>query len=173
MRQPQRRNRLNWLRAVLWLAVLGVVGLNIVAAIQARAATHFVRDGQSLAQQLDVPLPQKLWVLLSGVKTPRPVNHSTPAEHNLPYTTRSIPLGAAEQLEGWYVPHPTSQGLVIMFAGYAGVKEALLTPAAYFYQFGYSSLLVDFRGSGGSSGDDTTLGIREAEDVVAAFTYAS
>jgi len=60
----------------------------------------------------------------------------------------------------------------LMFPGYAGVKEAFLTPAAQLYQFGYSSLLVDFRGSGGSSGNDTTLGLREADDVAATFVYA-
>jgi fermentation-respiration switch protein FrsA (DUF1100 family) len=59
-----------------------------------------------------------------------------------------------------------------MFSGYAGVKEGLLTPAAHMFRFGYSSLLVDFRGAGGSSGSDTTLGIREADDVAVGFAYA-
>lgn len=148
-------------------------GLNVVAALQAHAATHFVPESPSLEQQLALLLPQRIWTLLTGVKIPRPVNHATPADHHLPYELHTIPLGTGEQLEAWYVPHSAPRGLVIMFAGYAGVKEALLTPAAYLYQFGYSSLLVDFRGSGGSSGTDTTLGIREAEDVVAAFAYAS
>jgi alpha-beta hydrolase superfamily lysophospholipase len=58
-----------------------------------------------------------------------------------------------------------------MFTGYAGVKDGLLTPAAHMYRFGYSSLLVDFRGSGGSSRNDTTLGVREAKDVAAAYRY--
>jgi hypothetical protein len=39
------------------------------------------------------------------------------------------------------------------------------------YEMGYSTFLVDFRGSGGSSGTVTTLGMREAEDVAAAVTY--
>jgi len=75
-------------------------------------------------------------------------------------------------LEAWFVQHPHPRGIVLMFPGYAGVKEAFLTPAAHLYQFGYSSLLVDFRGSGGSSGNDTTLGLREADDVAATFVYA-
>jgi pimeloyl-ACP methyl ester carboxylesterase len=166
-------HRFRWLRSIGWLLTSGFLALNLVAALQARAATHFVAEAPSLEQQFAVPLPQKLWTLLTGVKTPRPVNRANPADHNLPYETRSIWLQANQQLEAWYIPHPTSRGVVIMFAGYAGVKEGLLMPAAYMYQFGYSSLLVDFRGSGGSSGNDTTLGIREAEDVVAAFGYAT
>ncbi|MEP7189766.1 MAG: alpha/beta fold hydrolase, partial [Roseiflexaceae bacterium] len=82
-----------------------------------------------------------------------------------------IPLPNDAQLEAWFVPHPQSRGIVIMFPGYAGVKEAFLTPAAHLYQWGYSSLLVDFRGSGGSSGNDTTLGLREADDVAATVGY--
>jgi alpha-beta hydrolase superfamily lysophospholipase len=74
-------------------------------------------------------------------------------------------------LEGWFVPHPQSRGVIVMFTGYAGVKDGLLTPAATVFQLGWSSLLVDFRGTGGSSGSDATLGMREAEDVAAAFAY--
>ena len=37
---------------------------------------------------------------------------------------------------------------------------------------GCSLLLVDFRGAGGSSGQDTTLGFREADDVAASMKYA-
>jgi alpha-beta hydrolase superfamily lysophospholipase len=166
-------HRHRWLRRLLLFLVVAVLAFNCVAALQARAATHFVPDAPPVQQQLAVPLPHKLWTLLTGVKIPRPVNHATPAEHYLPYQVRTISVGSGEHLEAWYVPHTPSRGLVIMFAGYAGVKEGLLTPAAHLYQFGYSSLLVDFRGSGGSSGNDTTLGMREAEDVVAAFSYAT
>ena len=34
------------------------------------------------------------------------------------------------------------------------------------HDLGYACFLVDFRGSGGSSGDATTIGYREADDVV-------
>ena len=106
------------------------------------------------------PLTDKIWALLTGVKLPRPENHHTPADHYLPFESHHIPMSKNEQLEAWFVPHPQPHGIVLMFPGYAGVKEAFLTPAAHFYQFGYSSLLVDFRGSGGSSVNDTTLGLR-------------
>jgi uncharacterized protein len=37
---------------------------------------------------------------------------------------------------------------------------------------GYDTFLVDFRGVGGSSGNTTTVGIKEAKDVAIAFNYA-
>jgi pimeloyl-ACP methyl ester carboxylesterase len=146
--------------------------LNAVACTQARAATHFVADGAPLEALIAQPLPQQLGALLTGVRIPRPLNRATPAEHYLPYETRAIGLPNGEQLEAWYVPQPQPRGIALMFVGYAGVKEGALTPAAKLYQWGYSSLLVDFRGVGGSSRNDQTLGIREAEDVAAAFAYA-
>jgi uncharacterized protein len=36
---------------------------------------------------------------------------------------------------------------------------------------GYSTLLVDFMGSGGSEGNQTTIGFKEAEEVKTAFEY--
>jgi len=166
-----RRRR--WLRPMLAVFVFAFLALNCVAALQAHAATHFAPEGRPLSEQLAVPLPQKLLTLLLGVKIPRPVNQITPADHYLPFETHTIPLRSGEHLEAWYVPHPEARGLVIMFGGYAGVKDGLLTPAAHPPVSVVSSLLVDFRGSGGSSGNDTTLGMREAEDVVAPFTYAT
>jgi uncharacterized protein len=145
--------------------------INSLAWIQVRTMTNFVTSGQPLDQFVTMPLAARLWTLATGVKIPRPQNRQTPRDHYLPYDVRQIALTGGETLEAWFVPHPQSRGIIMMFPGYAGVKDALLTPAATVYQLGYSSLLVDFRGSGGSSRSDTTLGMREAEDVAAAFTY--
>jgi alpha-beta hydrolase superfamily lysophospholipase len=59
-----------------------------------------------------------------------------------------------------------------MFTGYAQSKDALLSEAAALHDMGYDTLMVDFRGAGGSSGSDTTLGVRESEDVAAGVDYA-
>ena len=165
-----RRHR--WRRSLVWLLLLGFLLVNSLAWVQVRAMTHFVPRGRSLDQFAMASLSDKLWALTTGVKLPRPENHHTPRDQYLPFEVRHIALSNNEQLEAWFVPHPQPRGIVLMFPGYAGVKEALLTPAAHLYQFVYSSLLVDFRGSGGSSGNDTTLGLREADDVVATFEYA-
>ncbi|MCU0491149.1 MAG: alpha/beta hydrolase [Chloroflexaceae bacterium] len=167
----QRRHFPNWLRRLATLAMLGFLLLNLLAFVQVRAMTNFVPEGQPLSSLREADGLTLARSLLLGVAVPRPRNVQTPADHYLPFETRQIGLANAEQLEAWYVPHPQPLGLVVMFTGYAGVKDGLLTPAAHMYQWGYSSLLVDFRGSGGSSRNDTTMGIREAEDVAAAFAY--
>jgi pimeloyl-ACP methyl ester carboxylesterase len=170
-RNPPQRTRRPFRR--LGAALLALfLAVNALAIVQARAATIFVPKAVPLETLLTQPLPQQLGALLTGVRIPRPVNRSTPADHYLPYETRVIGLPNGEQLETWYVPQPQPRGIALMFVGYAGAKEGALTPAAKLYQWGYSSLLVDFRGAGGSSRDDQTLGIREAEDVAAAFAYA-
>jgi hypothetical protein len=61
---------------------------------------------------------------------------------------------------------------VLLFHGHGGCKCALLREANALREIGYSTLLVDFRGSGGSSGSVTTIGAREADDVAAASAYA-
>ncbi|NTW03271.1 MAG: alpha/beta fold hydrolase [Oscillochloris sp.] len=171
MTKPRQssRPRLSLFRRLRSVLVILFVLVNLLAFVQARAATHFVADGSPI---VTTELPQQIFALLTGVQVPRPQNHTTPADHNLAYETRMIALPNSEQLETWYVPQPQPRGIVLMFVGYAGAKEGALTPAAKFYQFGYSSLIVDFRGAGGSSRNDQTLGVREAEDVAATFTYA-
>ena len=63
--------------------------------------------------------------------------------------------------------------MCIGFHAYSSSKSSLLGHAKAFHDLGYDVLLVDFRGSGGSRGNDTTLGYREAEDVAAAVDFAS
>jgi alpha-beta hydrolase superfamily lysophospholipase len=60
---------------------------------------------------------------------------------------------------------------VALFHGYAASKSTLLTTASAFHQLGYATLLVDFYGSGGSSGSGTTIGVKESRDVVAVLEY--
>src|SRR5690606_20716074 len=55
---------------------------------------------------------------------------------------------------------------------YAESMEQLLDVAVALHELGHDALLVDFSGSGGSSGDGTTLGVREAEDVTTALRFA-
>lgn len=148
------------------------MGGNLLIAIQAYAFTHFRTEGVK-----NVSVENTTWqtwasYLFTGVPLARPTNRQTPADHKLPYETHTIQLNENEYLEAWYIPQEPSRGIVIGFTGYINRKDSLLTPAAWMHQFGYSVLLVDMRGNGGSSGDDTTLGVREAEDVVAAFNYS-
>ncbi|MBW4470663.1 MAG: alpha/beta hydrolase [Stenomitos rutilans HA7619-LM2] len=106
---------------------------------------------------------------------PRPTSAKLPTDIGLAYTTQRIPIGQAEWLEIWFMPAQPleSKGTVLLFPGNAGSKaKQLLAPAQAFHRLGYDALLVDFRGVGGSSGNTTTLGVREAKDVAVAASYA-
>ena len=104
---------------------------------------------------------------------PRPQNYNSPRDFNLKYTTHRIPLGENEWLDSWLIESPAvkSQGAVILFHGKDNNKSSLLDAAKIFHSLNYDTLLVDFRGSGKSSGNKTTIGVEEAKDVVSAVNY--
>jgi pimeloyl-ACP methyl ester carboxylesterase len=59
-----------------------------------------------------------------------------------------------------------------MFHGYAASRASLLPEALTLHELGCETMLINFRGSGGSSGSETTLGVYEADDVRKALTFA-
>jgi alpha-beta hydrolase superfamily lysophospholipase len=164
--------RARLLRVGLFACVVGFVVLNGIAWMQARAMTHYSPGSVRSPRIEDMTTLEKGWAIVAGVSVPRPSNSHTPANAGLAYETRRIDAGGGEQLEAWYVPAPEPARIVLMFPGYAESKESLLGAAAALHGLHYDTLPVDFRGEGGSSGQDTTLGVREGTDVAIAFRYA-
>ncbi len=80
-------------------------------------------------------------------------------------------IRGARMLEVWRLDMEPSRGIVLLFHGYRSSKASLLREAKHFYRLGYSAVLIDFRGSGGSEGNITTIGYYEAEDVEAAAEW--
>jgi uncharacterized protein len=131
--------------------------LNISAFIGAYTLTHLKTPGQF------------------GLGLTRPISSNLPSKIGLEYVTGWIPISQTEWLETWSisVDNSNSKGTVILFPGNRGSKaKQLLPPAQVFHALGYDTLLVDFRGVGGSSGNTSTLGMREAEDVATSVNYA-
>lgn len=166
------------LRTATW-ALLGVVAaLNVVACLHARAMTTFTAGGARTPSPEDLGLGGWLDVVLTGVEIPRPTNDRTPADLGLGFTTLRFPNGLGDELEAWHLPADAEaeasapEFVVIAFHGYADSKEGLLGFGAALHAMGVDALLVDFYGSGGSTGTGTTIGQREAADVVAALTFA-
>ncbi len=106
-----------------------------------------------------------------GLGLPRSQIYSLPTELGLNYSSQKIPIAENEWLSTWLVKTKNSQGTVILFHGKESSKSSLLAPAQVFNSLGYDTLLVDFRGSGNSSGNTSTVGFREGEDVAAAVNY--
>jgi pimeloyl-ACP methyl ester carboxylesterase len=147
------------------------VGVNILAFMQARAMTRFTDGGTRTARPEQLTFLDVAAVYISGVNVPRPQNRRTPAALDLPFETHRFSSGNGSTLEAWYVPGIDERLIVVLFHGYAASKSTILNAARVFHELGYGNLLVDFYGSGGSSGDETTLGVEEARDVAAAVDY--
>jgi dipeptidyl aminopeptidase/acylaminoacyl peptidase len=58
-----------------------------------------------------------------------------------------------------------------MFHGYATAKSSILPEAAAFHKMGYDVFMIDFRGSGGSSLSETSIGYYESNDVAASAQF--
>jgi alpha-beta hydrolase superfamily lysophospholipase len=141
---------------------------NVLAFCHAWNFTHFSTEPKPRTDQPEeLSRFDRLKVLLTGVENPKPTNELRP---NFPYQTLDLasPNG---RLEAWYSELPQAQGSVALFHGYTSNKAKLLTEAENFRQLGYSVLLVDFSGNGGSEGNQCTVGYREAFDVAAAFQF--
>ena len=163
-------------RRVFVLALAAIipvgVGVNLIAYMQARAMTHFVVGGDRTRPPESLGFLRRIEIILVGVRVPRPINDETPSDVGLSFETFRFGGAAGDDCEAWYIRAKNSKGLCIAFHSYAASKSSLLQAAMAFHEMGYDVLLVDFRGSGGSRGNDTTIGYREAEDTAAAVDFA-
>lgn len=156
----------------VFLAVLALfVLLNVVAYRHAYRMTHFVPAGTKTKSPEKLSLPAKMWTLLRGVEIPKPVVGPVKAEFPQPARTVNFVTRDGVKLEAWDIPASKEKGVAVMFHGYAVSRSALLGEARVLHELGWRTVLVDFRGSGGSEGDATTLGWREAMDVTAATSW--
>jgi alpha-beta hydrolase superfamily lysophospholipase len=157
-----------------WIASIGIaalVGLNLLAFMHARSFTHYAVTSSEKKKADRLDWRERLEVLLTGPTVPRPAIKRKPPFWTS-YSTHTISSTDGVKLEAWYFEQKNAPAVVVMFHGYGASKSSLLDESKAFRGLGYSTLLVDFRGSGGSSGSVTTLGYREADDVVASLAYA-
>jgi alpha-beta hydrolase superfamily lysophospholipase len=163
------------MRVFRWIAFAGVlvaIGLNVLAYRQAHTMTSFTVGGPRTAGPEHLSLAERAAVLLSGVAVPRPAIDETPADVGLAYESMRFASGHGPDLEAWNVPVERPKGIVVLFHGYASSKSSLVPQARLLHELGWQTMLVDFYGSGGSTGASTTLGVQEAADVVAALEVA-
>ena len=162
----KKRSRIRW----LLLLLTAFAALNAVAFFHAWRFTHFTNESGTHSPNPEQLGPgQKLWLLLTGIRNPKPQDGPKPS---FPVETVRItsPNGV---LEAWYA-RPDSgraKGTVALFHGYTSSKSHLTHEAGYFRRLGYNVLLVDQAGNGNSAGFRTTVGYREADDVAAAVRY--
>lgn len=154
MRQPLFSLKKFFITTAVVLFIIQV--LLFIAAYQ---LTHFKQPESS---------PEERSIFNSLLLLDRPMNTTLPSPGD-----KVIRLsGGDEEIEIWYHPADGAKGIIALFHGYKGEKTSLNENAAAFRTLGYSTILADFRGSGNSEGWSTTIGYREAENVVSVYEYA-
>ncbi len=157
------------MRRLAGLALVLLLAANLVAYNQARAMITVRASGARTPTPEKLTGMAKLQTLMLGIRLPRATAYSTPREHGLEAETLEVASTDGVMLKAWLSPSEGSRVMVLMFHGYGSEKSAMLEEARALHDLGLSVCLVDFRGSGESSGDLTTIGYQEADDVRAVF----
>lgn len=164
-----KNKRKRFLKKTL-LCIIGVfIVINILTAIYAHSFTHVTDSSQPISKELDYSLWDKVKMVFTGVDLPRPQSNITPYRE---YNTIKIPAGQDKHLEAWTIKTDSvSKGMVILYHGYMDEKSKLLRYSYPILDMGYDVMLIDFRGSGNSYGNQITIGYFEAENVKQSVDY--
>jgi uncharacterized protein len=169
------------LRSLLFAFVL----LNILAYNHSYNSVHFSTDPTTKNPNLkDAGLFEKVKVGLLGFKILRPAD-TLKAGNLVGRVIDTVYFKSDKKLEGWYIQTLVKKdatiktvnaankprGTVIIFPGYRRDKGSMADRGDVFLNLGYDCLLVDFRGVGGSEGNDCTVGLEESKDVKAAYDF--
>lgn len=156
-------------KQVLTALITIFVLMNVVSYLHAYKFTHFTDKFVTKTKGAEkLSTIEKIKTLFLGVDNPRPFNHTLPSQK-----FEVITLESNKKIECWSIKKDGAKGTVILFHGYGGKKSALLDRSNEFLKKGFNTFLVDFMGSGGSEGNQTTIGFKEAEEVKTAFDYVT
>ena len=91
-------------------------------------------------------------------------NPGTPKDRGLEYEAVELATADGEKLSAWWVPAGEERGAVVIFHGNAGNIAGRMEYLEMFNRLGYSSLIMDYRGFGKSTGKPSEQGTyRDAE----------
>lgn len=141
--------------------------MNVVAFFHAYKFTHFSESNSEKTKSPEkLSTMEKLSTLFFGVNNPKPKNDKFPTQKY-----EIIKLKSNKEIECWLIKNKNPKGTIVLFHGYGGAKSSLISKSDEFIKQGFSTLLVDFMGSGNSEGNQTTIGYKEAEQVKTVFDY--
>jgi uncharacterized protein len=161
----QRKRKV--LKRLQWIVIGLFLAMNTIAYFHAYKFTHFSESGTDKTKNpKELGTSNKIKALLFGINNPKPINTTQPAR---PFEV--INLQSSQKIECWHIKLDSSKGTVIVFHGFSGNKSLMLDKSEEFNKLGYNTLLVDFIGTGGSDGNNTTVGYKEAQDVKVCIDY--
>lgn len=150
---------------LLWAFVL----LNFIAITQAYHLTHFYEGGsEPTIEEQTSHFWGQVRVAVTGIRLQKLRAEAVP---DSAYTNIKLKTADGLTLDAWRVQVKNARGTVLLFHGHGSEKSANLSQSNTFNQWGFSTLLVDFRAHGQSEGNTCTIGYREAKDVKAAFDF--
>lgn len=94
----------------------------------------------------------------------------TPSDYQMTYENLELKTQDGLRLAAWYVPSQ-NRAAVIMVHGFKSNRTEMLTRAQMVAKHGYGVLLLDLRAHGKSEGELITFGLKEVQDMDAAYQY--
>lgn len=158
---PKKSNTFK--KALLWSSGLTALAANVLAYTQASRSMKYRKEHSKLSRYI----PPETLELVLGKEQMRPENEEMPSQPH----EHILFQGKRGQLEGWLIPATNPKGTILIFHGYTRQKSYMLEKSDEMVAMGYNTFLIDFIGSGGSEGVQTSIGYHEATDVTAAFQY--
>ena len=160
------RKRKKFIQYLGYTAISIFLLMNVMAFFQARSFTHFSTETTTPVKNKNLTLGEKVEMAIFGIEIPRPTNTTAPSQ---PYET--VTIESTVPLEGWYIQADSTVGTIILYHGYRSKKSSMLDHSDEFLKMGYNVLLIDFMGSGGSGGNETTIGYAEGEQVKDSYEF--
>jgi len=108
------------------------------------------------------------------IVTPRKYSLSrTPADYQLPFEKIAIQTRDSVTLQAYWIRQPGDSGktAILMLHGVGACKERWLPTAAWLWENGYETILLDSRAHGESEGEYCTYGYYEKYDVAAVTDF--
>ena len=160
-------NKRKCVKQSIGILTIVFVLMNIVAIFHSYKFTHFINNQtEKTASPKNLTTGQKIKTLIFGISNPRPENKTIPTTDY-----EAIKLKSNKEIECWNINTPNSKGTIILFHGFSSEKSSMLDKSEILNILGYNTLLVDFMGSGGSEGNQTTIGFLEAKQVKTCYDY--
>ena len=172
MTTPRRRTASRLALALFGLLVLVFGGMNWIVYNQARSMVVLVDGAPPPPDPTNLSAEEKLNLVFRGATLTRPQPKRSPADFALQATAVQLQPIDGPPLHADLVVAEEEVGTLVLLHGYLGARDQLLPVAAWAAGQGWSSLLVDQRGSGSSGGDRTSIGRLEAYDAAAAVAWA-
>lgn len=154
----------NWL---VKICISIFILMNLITFLHAYKFTHFTESNSEKTKSPEkLSLFEKVKTLFLGINNPKPKNKRLPEQQ-----FQTLKLKSNKEIECWFIKNQKHKGTVILFHGYSGEKSSMIDKSNEFIKMGFSTLLVDFMGSGNSEGYQTTIGFKEATQVKTTFDY--